>query len=344
LLDFHGRNPRVTVAMTCRNAESSVGDAIESVLAQEFRDFELIVCDDASLDRTARLARSYSDHRIRHISNSRRLGDCASRNKLLDAARGQFVIYLDGDDHAYPQGIGFMAEMLSRFPKAGFACARPASQKFIYPVELSPHDYCACAFLGPSVFASDMSQLMFRTASLRGAGGFNARTSAADAEIQLTVGRRQSCVLINNGLVWWRRPAAGTGDVPPATETAVQFARFAHTALKDGEWPLSRQELSLARCAVDRSAVRAIASVAINGHLSAAARLLRLADIPAAAWARCLSSAPREHFEEISGINPLQSGIGTPAKALPPAVVRVRAMHKKLRMRSPIPKAADMLN
>lgn len=298
--------PLVTVGMLRRSAETT-RDAIESVLAQDFRDFELIVSEDDASHRVGRLIRRHPDRRIRRIRAEAPASESESRNRLLEAARGRYLIYIDGDDYAYPHGLGFMAEMLARFPEAAFACAQPSSQKFIYPVELLPHDHCACIFFGPSVMAADISQLMFQTSSLRDAGGFDPQAIEASADIQLRLGWRHSCVLVNNGLVWWRRRGATGNSAPRAVRVAAELARFAARSFADWECPLSAGEARAAQVAAHRGALRAIAAFAKGGQLRQAARLLGAARIPCAKWTRGLSTPPSPHFAEIAGVNPLRS-------------------------------------
>src|SRR5438477_13153584 len=114
-------DPLVTVAMVAYNAEDFIGEAISSILAQRFVNFELLVCDDCSTDRTWQIIAGFRDPRLRTIRNETNIGEYANRNKALHLARGEYLIYIDGDDYLYPHGLGFMVEMIERFPKAAFA-------------------------------------------------------------------------------------------------------------------------------------------------------------------------------------------------------------------------------
>jgi glycosyltransferase involved in cell wall biosynthesis len=159
--------PLVTVAMVTYNSARYITEAIESVLAQEFEDFELLICDDCSRDDTWEIASRYSDSRIRAVRNDFNMGEYLNRNQALRLARGKYIMFLDGDDFLYPHGLGFMVKMMESFPKAAFASAHEPSEKFIYPVEFTPHEFCACAFLGPVVVGNNFKQLIFRTENLR---------------------------------------------------------------------------------------------------------------------------------------------------------------------------------
>src|SRR5258706_6333730 len=100
--------PLVTVAMVTYNSARYLTEAIESVLAQEFEDFELLICDDCSRDDTWQIASRYDDPRIRAVRNEFNMGEYQNRNQALRLARGKYVMFLDGDDFLYPHGLGFM--------------------------------------------------------------------------------------------------------------------------------------------------------------------------------------------------------------------------------------------
>ena len=93
--------PLITVIIGAYNAERYLGEAIESVLAQTYRDFELIVVDDGSTDRTGEIADGYGDPvRCLHQENG---GMAAARNRAIPEARGDYLAFLDADDR-FPPG------------------------------------------------------------------------------------------------------------------------------------------------------------------------------------------------------------------------------------------------
>lgn len=108
--------PRVSVLMPAYNREHYIASAIESVLKQTFEDFELLVVDDGSRDRTADVARSTGDPRVRVLTNESNLGIPATRNRGIQAARGEFVAMLDSDDRAEPTRLEKQVRFLDRHP------------------------------------------------------------------------------------------------------------------------------------------------------------------------------------------------------------------------------------
>ena len=107
------RNIRVTVMMAAHNAERWIGEAIDSVLSQKFTNFELMIVDDGSRDRTAKIIRSYLwNPKVRFLKNPRQLGIAKTRNKILDLSRGEYVSVCDADDVMLPtlleKFVGFL--------------------------------------------------------------------------------------------------------------------------------------------------------------------------------------------------------------------------------------------
>lgn len=92
----------VSVVMPVFNGERFVREAIASLLVQTWSDFELIVVDDGSTDRTHEIVESFDDGRIRVVRNATRLGIARALNAGLAAARGEFIARQDADDRSHP--------------------------------------------------------------------------------------------------------------------------------------------------------------------------------------------------------------------------------------------------
>ncbi|MEV0294819.1 glycosyltransferase family A protein [Nocardia sp. NPDC050710] len=108
--------PEVTVLIPAYNAEPYLAEAIDSVLAQDFRDLELLVIDDGSTDRTARIATGYTDPRV-EVVRLPHAGVVAAANHGLDRARGRFVARLDADDVMRPGRLAAQVAFLHRRPR-----------------------------------------------------------------------------------------------------------------------------------------------------------------------------------------------------------------------------------
>jgi succinoglycan biosynthesis protein ExoO len=90
--------PQVSVIIPAYNAEKYIAKAIQSVLKQTLDNLEIIIVDDNSTDSTVAIARSYSDPRIKVLTNSENMGAAFSRNRAIKAASGPWIALLDADD------------------------------------------------------------------------------------------------------------------------------------------------------------------------------------------------------------------------------------------------------
>jgi SAM-dependent methyltransferase len=115
--------PLVSIAMSVRNAERTLGAALASLLAQEHARWELELIDDGSTDGTVALARSFADPRIRVVADGRQRGLAARLNQAVDGARGDFIARMDGDDVAYPERFSRQVAFLLAHPEIDVVAA-----------------------------------------------------------------------------------------------------------------------------------------------------------------------------------------------------------------------------
>lgn len=114
--------PRVSVVMPVYNVEAYVAEAIRSVLAQTYTDFELIIVDDGGADGSMAICRSFSDPRITIVSQRNR-GLAGARNTGIAASRGEFVALLDSDDRWLPEKLMLHVIHLDNTPEVGVSFA-----------------------------------------------------------------------------------------------------------------------------------------------------------------------------------------------------------------------------
>lgn len=121
------RLPIVSVAIPVYNGANFITHAIESVLNQDFTDLELIVCDNASDDRTAQICEWWAsqDKRLRYFRNERNLGAAANYNRSLALARGRYFKWLAHDDWISPNYLEACTDALDRHPEAALAYGMP---------------------------------------------------------------------------------------------------------------------------------------------------------------------------------------------------------------------------
>jgi glycosyltransferase involved in cell wall biosynthesis len=109
-------SPAVSVVLPVYNCPHYVGEAIESIIAQTYTDYELIIIDDGSTDQTPRVLRRYEDPRIRRIRQDNR-GLAASLNRGIDLAKGRYIARQDQDDRSYPERLAKQVAYLDTCPR-----------------------------------------------------------------------------------------------------------------------------------------------------------------------------------------------------------------------------------
>ena len=113
------KTPKVSVLIAAFNGEKTILETIESVLAQDGVEFEVIVCDDASTDGTLDKLRQFRDPRIRVICNKKNSGLTATINRLIREARGDYIAFLDADDKYLPNKLRRCVEEIEETGCAG---------------------------------------------------------------------------------------------------------------------------------------------------------------------------------------------------------------------------------
>jgi len=114
------KEPLVSVVIPAYNAEKYIVEAIKSVLAQTYANWEIIIADDGSNDRTAEIVRSFNESKIRYFYQNNQ-GQSAARNLALVNCRGDYVAFLDADDIFLPEKLGRQVAFMENQPECAFS-------------------------------------------------------------------------------------------------------------------------------------------------------------------------------------------------------------------------------
>jgi glycosyltransferase involved in cell wall biosynthesis len=199
--------PMVSVLMTTYNREKYLAQAIESVLVSTYENFELLVVDDQSKDKSLEIARSYAkkDARVKAILNEKNLGDYPNRNKAAQLAKGKYLKYVDADDAIYPVGLQVMVEGMEKFPEAGFGLSSlPQDSEQMYPFMLQPADAYKRHYFEKQLFHKAPLSAIIRTDAFEAVGGFSGRRFLGDFEMWHVMAAKYPVVLMQQGVVWYR--------------------------------------------------------------------------------------------------------------------------------------------
>jgi glycosyltransferase involved in cell wall biosynthesis len=212
-------SPRVSVIMAAYNEERFLAEAVESVLAQSFADFELIITDDGSTDATPGLAQTFAERdpeRVRVIRAEHNQGKPFALNRALAVRRGELIAWLDGDDAMLPEKLARQVAALDANPDAA-GCSHDAEMfesddgrvigRFSQVANGVPLRSGGIELWFDPTYKMLPSATMIRS-SLCPPGGFDERLSFTnDWLFDIEVFRRGRCVTLDEVLVRYRRHA-----------------------------------------------------------------------------------------------------------------------------------------
>ncbi len=108
------KNPKLSVVMPVFNSEKYLKQSVKSVLNQTYKDFEFIIINDGSTDKTLSIIKTFKDSRIKIISNKKNLGVAKSLNLGLKKSKGEYVARFDGDDISFPDRFETQVNFLNK--------------------------------------------------------------------------------------------------------------------------------------------------------------------------------------------------------------------------------------
>lgn len=238
-------NPMVSVLMTAYNRELYIAEAIESVLASTYQDFELIIVDDGSKDKTVAIAKKYEskDSRVKVFVNEQNLGDYPNRNKAASFASGKYIKFLDSDDLIYAHGLQVMVSAMEKFPEAGYGLSAIGDAQRPYPCCISPHESYQEHFNAYGHFGRAPGSAIIKKEAFDKVGGFSGKRMIGDNELWFTLSRYFSLVKMPRDLVWDR---VHTGQ-ESKSDYAKEYEQLRNIVLKEAlnhpECPLSKTEI-----------------------------------------------------------------------------------------------------
>lgn len=113
--------PKVSVIMPVYNGEKYLGEAITSILEQDFKDFEFIIINDGSTDNSERIISGFNDPRIKVVVNEKNNGLVRSLNSAIEIAKGEYLVRMDADDVSLKNRLSIQVDHMDKHKKVG-AC------------------------------------------------------------------------------------------------------------------------------------------------------------------------------------------------------------------------------
>ena len=192
-------SPLVSVLVTVFNRESFLADCLESILRSTWSDYEVVVVDDGSTDRSLEIADRFAkrDGRITVVRNPSNLGDYPNRTKAIQQSRGALIKFVDADDILYPHSLAIMVEAMKTHPDAGLALAHSLPEdEEPYPWCLEPQRAWRKHFLGRGCLGCGPSGAIIRRDRFEEIGGFGDWGVLNDTDLWLRMSARWPVVLL----------------------------------------------------------------------------------------------------------------------------------------------------
>lgn len=299
--------PIITVITISYNSSQFIGETIESVLSQEYENFEYVICDDCSRDNTWELIKKYDDPRIRSFRNENNMGEYANRNKCVEIATGDFLIFIDGDDIMYPHALTIFLKYAKDFPDCGMVIARDWDYRILCPYKVLPVDFFRFEYFDSSILGN-FTKIFFKTSVIKN-NPFPLHIKTGDTYIQLKIGQNHSVLLIPDGLTWWRQRSGNA--------TSQLFVNYRYNAEKTNyqldllkkECPLDSLERDLAMKNVYGIHLRLVIRLFFRMRFSDSAYLFRQVQVPVSYAKSVFIPRIKGYFNKFNGNKPFHSGI-----------------------------------
>jgi len=202
-------SPLISVLVTVYNREKYLAECLNSILSSTFTDYEIVIVDDRSTDRSVEIAEKFvkQDVRIRLFKNEQNLGDYPNRNRAAELAKGKYLKYVDSDDLIKMECLEKLVEPLQKHPEVAYSLTYPRPEKTPRPLLMSVREAYTCHFVDrQGIFSSGPLLAMIRTDRFHEVGGFRDQArNMGDTILWLELSSRWPMVIVEDGLTWWRQ-------------------------------------------------------------------------------------------------------------------------------------------
>lgn len=167
--------PKITIAITCYNAESTIERAIHSAFRQNWPNFEIVVVDDCSTDGSKEKLTllAQQDSRLFVVHHQQNLGVGAARNTLLSESKGEFIAFFDDDDESLPERLTQQYDRISEYEKHvnSDLIVSYAARTQVFPDGSSRYEPTVGMDVTPGPSGNDMADLILIGRPLKERGG-----------------------------------------------------------------------------------------------------------------------------------------------------------------------------
>ncbi len=233
--------PKISVILSTYNDEKTIKESVESILTQTYKNFELIVINDASNDKTSQILKSVKDKKVKTISNKKKQGLTKCLNQGLKKAQGKFIARMDADDIALPQRLKAQLEYFEKNSKIVLCGTwaqlinKQGRKIKVKKLPISPAKIKRKVIkFNPFIH----STIMFKKSILKKIGLYNENYKfAQDYEFLLRVVSKMPAANIPQTLLKYRLPSPESVSVKNLKDQEKYALRARITALKKLDYP-----------------------------------------------------------------------------------------------------------
>lgn len=224
--------PKVSVIISTLNGQRFIREAVQSILDQTFRNFELIVVNDGSTDATLDILRTFKDFRIRILDNGKNIGIAGSQNKALSVAKGKYLALMDHDDLSLPERLQRQVDFLDTHRQVGMLGCNCISVDESGNVQSVSSHFPDDAFLKWQLLLGGCpffhTSLMVRRSAMERIGGYDARYRlAGDYHVISKLAENGGIANLEQPLVKWRvhQSSASARNKQALSNEAIEISR-----------------------------------------------------------------------------------------------------------------------
>jgi glycosyltransferase involved in cell wall biosynthesis len=204
---MNGDTPLFSILIVAYNSGAFINETINSCLSQNFDNFEIIISDDNSKDNTWEIISSFNDIKIKKFKQKTNLGEYSNRNFCSKQAKGKFIIFIDGEDLLYPNGLTFLSYFVEKFSNTVIFLAKNWIEEIIYPKVLTSEEFLKMEYLDEGICALNFTQIIVNREFFLLEGVFDkiGEIKIGDVYLQYLLCSKYDSVIIPSGFSWWRR-------------------------------------------------------------------------------------------------------------------------------------------
>lgn len=205
--------PLVSIIVPTYNDEKYISETINSILSQTYKNFEIIVVDDCSTDKTVVILDSFNDPRIRIFKNSSNMGTAYSRNLAIRESKGEYIAFLDGDDlwdvNKLEHQLDFMEKNGYVFSYTNFVTfSEEHNKRYVIsgPKKVTHKDFIRTAYVGclTVMYKKSVCPDLQIPSNIR---------KRNDYALWLLLSKNCDCYLLNENLSYYRLRSGGISRV-----------------------------------------------------------------------------------------------------------------------------------